>query len=65
MKRSNIVLVFIVALGMNACSSKPKYSQSYLGCINAYTYWQMKTKSKTKFKEAKNWCNNQEKLQKK
>jgi hypothetical protein len=59
MKRSNVILVLIVALGMNACSSKPKYSQNYLGCINAYTYWQMKSKGKHTFGQADKWCKSQ------
>lgn len=67
--RSRVALALIAAMSIG-CQSTPKvepvkkktYDDAYLGCISAYTYWQIRLNNGSKFGEAHNFCKNQKSL---
>lgn len=54
--------IFLLSLITIGCQSKPKYSEFYLGCVNAYVYKGTQSGNKIKYGEAKRWCEGQEKV---
>lgn len=73
-KSYNFYMKYLLILFLIGCQSKPVEKQQvithsyknkfWLGCINAYTYWQIKQNNpiNNKFSHANQWCVNQEKL---
>jgi len=63
---SRVVLALLALISIG-CQSSPKveapkkkaYDDSYLGCISAYTYWQIKLNNGSKFGEADAFCKKQ------